>query len=212
MRLAMGDGLAAVPCILQAALDLPEERTEALAVRLEKCADLAAQLANFLKSPREAAASLRAVREADWSLYGAATLASLPRNRHAFAEAALPEGAALSLLKTAETRFPEKLRSELATLLAAAAAPAFRLLAGAAHDPHATAELRDIALARLWKRSALLQRAGAAMPWSDPVTWQTEAIANIREAIDLHVSSLAREGIPIASPGKSKTVEVSFPA
>ena len=40
---------------------------------------------------------------------------------------------------------------------------------------------------------------------------EKEAIANIREAIDLHVSSLAREGIPVA-PGRSKTVEVSVPA
>ena len=41
---------------------------------------------------------------------------------------------------------------------------------------------------------------------------EKEAIANIREAIDLHVSSLAQEGIPITSPLKKlKAVEVAFP-
>ena len=41
---------------------------------------------------------------------------------------------------------------------------------------------------------------------------EKEAIANIREAIDLHVSSLAREGVPLRVPKNSKTVEVAFPA
>jgi len=41
---------------------------------------------------------------------------------------------------------------------------------------------------------------------------EEEALANVREAIDLHVSSLAEEGLPLQTPKKAKTVEVVFPA
>ncbi len=42
---------------------------------------------------------------------------------------------------------------------------------------------------------------------------EAEATANIREAIDLHVSSLAEEGIPLPSASrKIKAIEVAFPA
>ncbi|MBI3587767.1 type II toxin-antitoxin system HicB family antitoxin [Candidatus Micrarchaeota archaeon] len=41
---------------------------------------------------------------------------------------------------------------------------------------------------------------------------EEDAVANIREAIDLHVSSLAEEGLPLQAPRNSKTVEVAFPA
>ncbi len=40
---------------------------------------------------------------------------------------------------------------------------------------------------------------------------EKEAIANIREAIDLHVSSMAEEGVPLRLPKKAKTVNVAFP-
>ena len=42
---------------------------------------------------------------------------------------------------------------------------------------------------------------------------EAEAISNIREAIDLHITSLAGEGIPLPSASKKvKAVEVAFPA
>lgn len=41
---------------------------------------------------------------------------------------------------------------------------------------------------------------------------EKEALTNIREAIDLHVSSLAEEGLPLKTSRTSKTVEVAFPA
>lgn len=41
---------------------------------------------------------------------------------------------------------------------------------------------------------------------------EKEAIANIREAIGLHVSSLSREGKPVPVQGKAKMVEVVFPS
>lgn len=41
---------------------------------------------------------------------------------------------------------------------------------------------------------------------------EEEALASIREAIDLHVSSLAEEGLPLRLPKTSKVVEVGFPA
>ena len=42
---------------------------------------------------------------------------------------------------------------------------------------------------------------------------EEEAVSNIRQAIDLHITSLAEEGIPIASHSKKvKAIEVAFPA
>ncbi len=41
---------------------------------------------------------------------------------------------------------------------------------------------------------------------------EKEALKNIREAIDLHVSSLAQEGLPFKLPKNAKTVEVAFSA
>mgnify|MGYP001601985505 CR=1 FL=1 len=41
---------------------------------------------------------------------------------------------------------------------------------------------------------------------------EEEALANIREAIDLHVSSLAEEGLPLKPVKNVKTFEVAFPA
>ena len=41
---------------------------------------------------------------------------------------------------------------------------------------------------------------------------EKEALENIREAIDLHVSSLSQEGLPLQLPKNTKTVEVAFPA
>lgn len=41
---------------------------------------------------------------------------------------------------------------------------------------------------------------------------EAEVLANIREAIDLHVSSLAEEGLPLKIPATAKAVEVVFPA
>lgn len=39
---------------------------------------------------------------------------------------------------------------------------------------------------------------------------EAEALENIREAIDLHVSSLAQEGLPLRLPKNAKTAEVAF--
>lgn len=39
---------------------------------------------------------------------------------------------------------------------------------------------------------------------------EQEVIQNIRGAIDLHVSSLAEEGLPLRMPKNVKTVEVAF--
>ncbi len=41
---------------------------------------------------------------------------------------------------------------------------------------------------------------------------EQEALQNIREAIDLHVSSLAEEGLPLRLSKNAKAVEVAFPA
>ncbi len=41
---------------------------------------------------------------------------------------------------------------------------------------------------------------------------EKEALVNIKEAIDLHVSSLAEEGLPLTVPKNARTVEVAFPA
>ncbi len=41
---------------------------------------------------------------------------------------------------------------------------------------------------------------------------EVEVLANIREAIDLHVSSLAEEGLPLKTAQNVKAVEVAFPA
>ncbi len=39
---------------------------------------------------------------------------------------------------------------------------------------------------------------------------QEEALGNIKEAIDLHVSSLGQEGLPLRMPSNVKAVEVAF--
>lgn len=41
---------------------------------------------------------------------------------------------------------------------------------------------------------------------------EQEALVNIREAIDFHVTSLAEEGLPLKTSKKAKIVEVAFPA
>ena len=41
---------------------------------------------------------------------------------------------------------------------------------------------------------------------------EAEALSNIREAIDLHVSSLGQEGIPLQLPKNAKATEVVFPS
>ena len=39
---------------------------------------------------------------------------------------------------------------------------------------------------------------------------EAEALANVREAIDLHVSSLAQEGLPLKLPKNAKTSDAAF--
>lgn len=168
LKLVEGGAVAAIPCLLLAAVDGGENRVDALVPRLENCAVYSATLARFLGGDLRELDSLRKLEPLDLSFW------NIPQNRHRFARAALPVGTMLELMRESGSALNRAtLAAEIQNLLEAAALPTLELFIHKAHDPQISAEFKDIIWSKLAKQNLLLRDAALASPWSDPEAWGT---------------------------------------